>query len=174
MKVMKKLFLLIFLSIFSFSNSFAEYPHFIDFSKVLNNSKAGADAQKKLKTKFESESKKYKKQEDDIRKEEANIISNKKILKTDEYQKKVQELRKKVADLQKNKKESLTDLSSSRSKAKQSLLTAVNPIIKEYMKVNKIRLVLDKKAILMGDTNLEITSQIIDILNKEVTTLNLK
>ena len=50
----------------------------------------------------------------------------------------------------------------------------MNPIIKEYMKVNKIRLVLDKKAILMGDTNLEITSQIIDILNKKVTTLNLK
>ena len=42
------------------------------------------------------------------------------------------------------------------------------------MEDNKIRLVLDKKSILLGDQNLEITSQIIDILNKKVTSLNLK
>ena len=42
------------------------------------------------------------------------------------------------------------------------------------MEKNKIRLVLDKKSILLGDTNLEITTQIIDILNKKVKSLNLK
>ena len=42
------------------------------------------------------------------------------------------------------------------------------------MEDNKIRIVLDKKSILLGDTNLEITSQVITILNKEVKSLNLK
>ena len=36
---------------------------------------------------------------------------------------------------------------------------------------NKIRIVLDKKSVLMGDTNLEITDQIIAILNKELKSL---
>ena len=42
------------------------------------------------------------------------------------------------------------------------------------MEKNNIRLVMDKKSILLGDTNLEITSKIIDILNKDLKTLNLK
>ena len=36
------------------------------------------------------------------------------------------------------------------------------------MEDNKIRIILDKKSIIMGDTKLEITDQIIAILNKEL------
>ena len=51
------------------------------------------------------------------------------------------------------------------------MLTAVNPIIKKYMEENKIRLILNKKSVVMGDTTLEITDQIIAILNKELPSL---
>ena len=40
------------------------------------------------------------------------------------------------------------------------------------MEDNKIRIILDKKSVIMGDTKLEITDQIINILNKELTSLN--
>ena len=46
---MKKLFLLSILISIYFSNTYADNSYFIDFSKVLNNSKAGAQAQKKIK-----------------------------------------------------------------------------------------------------------------------------
>ena len=42
---MKKLILLLTLFVFNFTISFADTPHFIDFNKVLNKSKAGAAAQ---------------------------------------------------------------------------------------------------------------------------------
>ena len=82
-------------------------------------------------------------------------------------------LRKKVSDLQNDKRKSINDIAKSRSQAKKQLLKALNPIIKKYMEDNKIRLVLDKKSILLGDQNLEITTQIIVILNKEVKSLKL-
>tara|TARA_B110000211_G_scaffold222535_1_gene271344 strand:- start:1178 stop:1306 length:129 start_codon:yes stop_codon:yes gene_type:complete len=41
------------------------------------------------------------------------------------------------------------------------------------MEDNNIRLILDKKSVVMGDTNLEITNQIIAILNKEVPSLKI-
>ena len=41
------------------------------------------------------------------------------------------------------------------------------------MEDNKIRLVLDKKSVLLGDTKLEITNQIIESLNKEIKTIKL-
>lgn len=165
---MKKLFLITIL-LFGFSlNAFAETSHFLDFTKVLNSSKSGADAQKKLKDKFAKESKKFTKLEQNIRKEESEIISQKKTISADEYKKKVEALRKKVADLQKEKQKTFNDIAKSRNNAKQSLLKAVNPIIKKYMEDNNIRLVLDKKNVILGDQTLEITDQIINILNKEL------
>ena len=53
------------------------------------------------------------------------------------------------------------------------LLKAVNPIIKQYMEENNIRIVLDKQSVLMGDKTLEITEQVITILNKEVSKLKI-
>ena len=81
---MKKLFLLSILISIYFSNTYADNSYFIDFSKVLNNSKAGAQAQKELKNRILSETKKFKKQEDDIRKQETEIVAQKKLINNDE------------------------------------------------------------------------------------------
>ena len=108
-----------------------------------------------------------------MRKEENEIISKKKILSKEEYQKLVIKLRKKVADLEKNKKTSFNNIGKTRSDAKITLLKVVNPIIKKYMEVNNIGLVLDKKSIILGDTKLEITDQIITALNKQLTSIKI-
>ena len=134
---MKKIFIATLLILTFSATTFADNPYFIDFNKVLNLSKPGAEAQKKLKQKIQSESKKFNKLESDIKKEESEIISQKKAITPEEYQKKVVTLRKKVADLQKNKQKSFNDIAKSRNGAKQSLLKAVNPIIKKYMEEKK-------------------------------------
>jgi|TARA_B110000967_G_C18688390_1_gene461734 outer membrane protein len=170
---MKKIFLFTILFLFSFTNVFADNSHFIDFNKVLNTSKAGSEAQKKLKTLIESESNKNKKKEQNIRKEETKIISEKNTISAEEYNKKIQALRAKVSDLQKNKQKAFANISKTRNKAKKNLLDAVNPIVKKYMEDNNIRIVLNKESVVLGDETLEITAQIIDILNKNVTSIKL-
>ena len=169
---MKKLIFITIFYLFYSLNSYADDAHFIDFTKVLNTSKAGSAAQKQLKEKFQSETKKFEKLEKEIRKSESDIISQKKVLSPEEYQKKVQALRKKVVDIQKDKQQSLTKISKSRNDAKKSLLEAVNPIIKEYMLEKKIRLVVKKNSVVLGDSTLEITDQIIAILNKKLPSIN--
>jgi len=170
-KTMKKLILFTTLFLFYSSNSFADTTHFIDFSKVLNSSNAGAKAQNDLKKKFTSESDKFGKQEADLKKIETEIISQKKILTKEEYQKKVEALRKKVANLQKNKQDSFNAIATSRNVARQTLLKSVTPIMKKYMEDNNIRMIVDKKSVILGDTTLEITDKIIGILNKELVSL---
>ena len=157
--MIKKIFLLTTLFLFYVSNSFSENFVFLDFNKVLNQSKAGASAQVQLKKKFQSESEKYKKIEKDLKKNETDIISQKKIITNEEY-------RKKVANHQNNKQTSFKNIAKSRAKAKNDLLEKINPIIKKYMEENKIRLVVDKDSVLMGDATLEITNQIIKSLNE--------
>jgi len=169
---LKKLILFTTLFLFYFSNSFADNSYFIDFSKVLNKSKVGIQAQSNLKKKFESESNKFKKQETDLKKEESEIISQKKTITKEEYKKKVETLRKKVTDHQSNKQKSFNNIAKSRREAKNKLINAVKPIIKKYMEDNKVRMVIDKKFVVLGDSSLEITDQIINILNKSLTSLN--
>ena len=87
--------------------------------------------------------------------------------------KKVETLRKKVSDLQRNKQNSLTNIAKMRSKARTELLKNLNPIMKKYMEEKKIRVVLDKKSILLGDKNLDLTEEIIELLNKELKSIKL-
>jgi outer membrane protein len=168
---MKKL-IIYFLFLFSFNQLvLADNTYFIDFTKVLNQSKAGAEAQRNLKNKFESESKKFLTEEENIRKQENELISQKKALSNEDYQKKVDELRKKVAKLQADKQNSLNGIANSRLLAKQELLKNVNPILKTYMEENNIRLIVDKQSVVLGDTTLEITDKIIEILNQKLSSI---
>jgi len=41
------------------------------------------------------------------------------------------------------------------------------------MEDNNIRIIVDKKSVVMGDSTLEITDQIITILNKEISSLKI-
>jgi Skp family chaperone for outer membrane proteins len=148
---MKKLIIITILILAYPLSSFADSAYFIDYTKILNTSKLGAAAQKELKEK--------------IKKEESEIISQKQALTAEEYKKKVQELRKEVANLQKNKQSSFNSIAKSRDESRKKLQNAVNPIIKKYMEDNKIRIVLDKKGVILGDKTLEITDKIIAILN---------
>jgi len=168
---MKKLFIFTTLFLFYFSNSFSYNTHFIDYTKILNKSKAGAEAQVKLKKKIKSEFDNFKKQEVLLRKEETELISKKSLLSKEEYQKQVIKLRKKVADLEKAKKDSFNRIGKSRADAKLTLLNVLNPIIQKYMEENKIGLIIDKKSVILGDTKLEITDKIITILNKQLTSI---
>jgi outer membrane protein len=172
-KNIKKIITLIAFFVFYSLNSFADNSYFIDFTKVLNSSKPGAEAQEKLKSKFTSETNKFKKIEEDIRKQESELISQKKAISSEEYKKKVETLRKKVADLQKNKQSSFNNIAKSRSDAKAKLLKVLNPILKKYMEDNKISLILNKNSVILGDTTLEITNEIIAILNKELPSLKI-
>ena len=92
-------------------------------------------------------------------------IEQKKIISSEEYKKKVTELRKKVSALQKERNTLLESVSKQRTKARNELLKNLNPIIKDYMNEKKIRMVVDKKSLLLADENLDITQDIIKILN---------
>ncbi len=146
----------------------ADTPFFLDFKYILNESDAGKKAQKYLKNKLEKGIKDLKSKEKKIQEEEKKIIAQKKIISSEEYKKKVTELRKKVASLQTERNKLLETVSKQRNRARNELLKNLNPIIKEYMKEKKIRMVVDKKSLLLADENLNITKDIISLLNKKL------
>ena len=101
MKNIYKLFLIFAVLTISPKDLYAATsPYFIDFTKVLNQSMAGKEAQNFLKNKFKKATERFAKQQESIKKEEQEVIGKKKIVTNEEYQKLVQDLRKKVGKLQ--------------------------------------------------------------------------
>ena len=154
-------------------NVSADSPSYLDFKYILNQSEAGKKAQSFLKNKLETGLKSLKKKEKAIQEEERKIIQQKKVISAEEYKKKVTQLRNKVDSLQKERNTLLANVSEQRSKARTELLKNLNPIIQEYMKQKNIRIVLNKKSILLADENLDITQEIVKIFNKKLKSIKL-
>lgn len=165
---------IIFVLLFVTSNVTADVPYYVDFKYILNQSTAGKKAQSQLKNKLEQGLKKLSEQEKTILKEEKQLIQQKKLIKPEEYKNKVENLRTKVSNLQKERDKLLKSVSKQRLVARNELLKNLNPIISEYMQEKKIRMVVDKKSILLADQNLDITTAIIEQLNKKLKSIKLK
>ena len=75
--------------------------------------------------------------------------------------------------MQKERNILLETISKQRAKAKKELLRNLNPIIKEYMQEKKIRMVIERKSLLLADQNLDITKDIIERLNKKLKSIKL-
>ncbi len=174
---MKNLFkIILFISIFIFSNeekTLASDIYFVDYSRVMNESKAGKKAQDYLKNLLNSSNKKFNDTAKKLKEEENKIISQKNALSKEEYKKKADALRKKVFELNKEREKSIREVAKKRKRAGDEMLKNLNPILGKYMQENNIAVVIDKKNVLMGDKKFEITSQIIEILNKEFKSINL-
>ena len=170
---MKKIILILFLISLSKTFLYADVPYFLDFKFILNESAAGKKAQNFLKDKLAKGFKNLEKKEKELQEEEKKIIKQKKIISPEEYKKKVSDLRNKVSALQKERNQLLNSVAKQRAKARAELLKNLNPIVKDFMKEKNIRIVMDKKNILLGDENLDITKDIIGLLNKNLKSINL-
>ena len=171
--MIKKILLPILLVCLWSFNSWAELPRYLDFKFVLNESEAGKKAQNQLQSNLKSGLKEIKNEEKIIQDEEKKLISQKKIISQEEYKKKVNELRQKVSKLQKKRDKLLSSVAEQRAKARTELLKNLNPVVKEYMIENKIRMVIDKEELILADEKLDITKDIINNLNKKIKTIKI-
>ena len=174
MKVLFKIILFFSIFFLPLNNKLlASDIYFVDYSKVMNQSIAGKKAQDYLKKLVTNSNKKFNDTAKKLKEEENKIISQKTVLSKEEYKKKADALRKKVFELNKEREKSIREVAKKRKKAGDELLKNLNPILGKYMNENNISVVIDKKNVLMGNKKFEITSQVIEILNKEFKSINL-
>jgi len=146
----------------------------LDMKFVLNNSKAGKGAQDFLKESFNVNQNKFIALEKDLKKEENDLLVKKSILTKEEYAKKTDALRKKVIDYQSQRRLALDKIATQRAESRENLMKKIDPIVDTYIRENNISLVMDKKNMIGGLTEYDITKVIIEKLNKELSSLNLK
>ena len=174
MKYFVKFFVVTFFLLIC-THTFAEQKIVVlDLTYVLNNSEAGKDAQEFLKKTFKENTKKYSDIEEALKKEESDLLAKKATLNKEEYTEQMNSLRKRSIDYQSKRRAAIDKITTQRAKARETLLTRLDPIIKVYIKENNISLVADRKFILGGAPDHDITKIIVEKLNKELPSLNLK
>ena len=174
MKYLVKSFVVTFFLLIC-THTFAEQKIVVlDLTYVLNESKAGKGAQEFLKKTFDDDAKKFSNIEKNLKEEEKDLLAKKNILTKEEYGKKINSLRKKNMDYQTEKRSSIDKITILRAKARETLLKNLKPIIETYINENSVSLVVDKKYILGGGAQSDITKFIVEKLNKDLPSLNLK
>ena len=174
MKYFVKFFVVTFFLLIC-THTFAEQKIVVlDLTYVLNNSKAGKDAQEFLKKTFNENTKKFSDIEEALKKEESDLLAKKATLNKEEYTEKMNSLRKRSIDYQSQRRAAIDKITTQRAKARETLINKIDPILKVYIKENSISLVADRKFILGGAPDYDITKIIVEKLNKELPSLNLK
>ena len=152
-----------FLSTFAFAEQKIAY---IDMQKILNTSTVGQDINKEIEKKIGQENKKYNSIEEKLKKEEKDLSQKKNILSEEEFKKQLIELRKKVSKYNNDKNNSLNKLNKLKIDKTANLISKVNPIIANYASKKNISIIIRKDSMIMGKTELDISNDIIKIINK--------
>tara|TARA_Y100001970_G_scaffold183577_1_gene223294 strand:- start:478 stop:993 length:516 start_codon:yes stop_codon:yes gene_type:complete len=171
---MKKINLILFflvLSKFSYANENIVY---LDVNYLLSESEVGKYVNLNLKKISDENNKTFKNFEEDLKTDEENLLTQQNILKKEDYDKKLSELKNKLKSYQDKKKNKINELNSLRNKAGNIILKNINEILTEYSKKKSISLIVQKQTIIIGKSELDVTNDILKLLNEKITKLELK
>ena len=169
MIIQKKILLIFIFFLFNFQNVFSkDNIAFLDVELIINKSKPALIIIKKIENLRDQETKKLRNIEAQLKKKNDDIIKTKNLISEEEFKKKVSSLRKELKSFDELKKKTTKELNIKRNKELNSFLKLINPIIQEYMKNNSINIIIDKKNIFMAKSENDITSDILEIINKKI------
>ena len=170
----KSLLLLIFFIFFSnISLSEENKVVYVDLNMIMNNSIAGKSISSQLESNHKKNILKFQKIEEDLKNEEAKIISQKNVISKEEFEKKIIDLRNKANKFRKERNNNINNLNNQRLEATAKMITLIRPILSEYSDKNSISLILDKKNIIIGKTALDITEDILKIVDEKINKIKL-
>ncbi|WP_415324187.1 OmpH family outer membrane protein [Candidatus Pelagibacter sp. Uisw_127] len=147
---------------------------FIDMDKVLISTKVGSSVVKQIIEIEKANSAEFKKKEEELKDKEAKIIAQKNILDSEEFKKKVSNLRSQINDYNLNRQKILKNINKKKIDNTKELLKLINPFLVKYSEDNSISIILQKKDIIVGKSNLDITNDVIKIIDKNISKFKIK
>ncbi len=165
---MKKYFLFFLFLVFSTYSLAEEKFVYLDVNFLLSESESGKYINNELNKINNKNIEEFKKIENSIKTEEDNLLKQKNILKEEEFNSKLKKLREKYKSYQELKKKKNNDLKKLRDDAVNQILKIINDVLTQYSTKNNISLVIEKKNVVIGKTELDITKDILNVLNKKI------
>ena len=173
---MKKLLSSILFFFLFFTNTvFSEQKiAFINMDKVISTSKSGSSILKQLTDLNKKNLKFLKDEEKKFQEKETKLISQKNIISETDFKKKVNELKSEIKNYNQNRNKMLADFNNLKIDNTNKLLKLINPILVKFSNDKEISIILQKKDLVVAKTELDITNEVIKIINSEVKEFKIK
>ena len=170
----KKIYLIfiLFLTFINFANAQTNVA-FIDMTYIMENSLAGKSLKKQLENLHKKNLSDFKTKEDSLKNKEKDLLAKKNILSDEEFQKKISQLRTDVKNYNIERNDKINSLTKKILESMEMIVKNLSPIITEYSKKNNISIIMDKKNIIVGKTELNITKKILTLLDDKIKKIKL-
>ena len=173
---MKKYILILFfitLSITNFSIVRANIV-FVDLDKIISISKAGKSIINQLEVLNKATIDDFKKTEKKLKDKEIKLIAQKNILSSSEYENNVRSLKTEINTYSKERKVIIKKINKLKLESTNKLLQQVNKVLIKYSEENSISIILQKKYIITGKSDLDISDDILKLVNKNIKEFKIK
>ena len=165
---MKKiLFFIIILSNFLFISLSKASIGYIDINFILQNSVKGKKIIDELNSLKKNNEKLFnsKKKELDLKRVNLNKIKN--ITPEKEYQEKISELKKNIDEFNSFQNDKILLFEKLKKEKLDNFFVYLDEILSNYIASNKLKIVIDKKDIIIAEDSLDITEDILILTNKQ-------
>jgi len=146
---------------------------YIDTDKILNESIVGKNLKKQLDSINKRNVTKFEKIEKELIEEEKKISQQKNILSKEELENKVKDLQEKAIIFNNDIKKNKNNLILKNNEATEKILNTLNPILSDFASKNSIQIILQKNHIVIGRGDLDITDEILIIINEKIKNIKL-
>jgi len=173
MRILRSSILVIFL--FFTNTVFSEQKiAFINMDTVMSTSKSGISILKQLTDLKNKNSNFLKNEEKKFKEKETKLASQKNILSEADFQKKIVELKAEIKNYNQNRNKMIEDFRKLKIDNTNNLLKLINPILVKFSNEEGISIILQRKNLVVAKTELDITEEIIKIVNLEVKEFKIK
>ena len=168
MNLVKNFFFILFLILFSAQSSLANKIYYIDVDYIVKNSNKGLEIINNLEMINKKNNDELKKEKQTLLNIEQNIKQKKNILSEEELRSQIADLNKKVNEFNIKKNKINDQFKKKKNEQLNNFFVKIEKLIGNYVKDKSIDLLIDKKTVFVGVSSLDVTNDIIDIVNKNI------
>ena len=147
---------------------------FIDMDRVISTTKAGSSIFKQLKDINKKNMMFLASEEKKFKEKETKLISQKNIISQTDLKTKINNLKSEINIYNKKRVKMIEDFNKLKVENTNKFLILINPILVRFSKEKKLSIILQKKDLIIGKKELDITDAIIMIINNEIKEYKIK
>ena len=147
---------------------------FVDMDRLVSASKPGSSIFRQLKDINNKNLNFLKNEEKKFKEKEKKLIAQKNLITEADFTNKVEKLKSEINNYNQDRNKMIEEFNKLKVENTNNLLKKINPILTKYSTENEISIILQKKDLIIGKTELDITDEIITIINDEIKKFKIK
>jgi len=147
---------------------------FVDMDRLVSASKPGSSIFRQLKDINDKNLIFLKNEEKKFKEKEKKLIAQKNIITEADFISEVDKLKSEINNYNQERNKMIKEFNKLKVENTNNLLKQINPILTKYSTENEISIILKKKDLIIGKTELDITDEIIKVIDNEIKEFKIK